>query len=756
MAKLQDHYRDLKPQEVRFEDIQGEHNYSNKKFLTIVSYIIFLIGLLFQVGILVSDVYTLIQIYSLGNWDSTHAIAYVPILVYKLVFTICIGISFLWLIISLGIGIRIFKTDSIVKAYFDDMAKTFHSLRNYEKFCIFNSISTKNFFDWSALLTYQTFHYYFYIWLFADTPRQLLNGATIAYTVSNSFNSSNVIKIISDIAATDSTAAVLLSLMTFSFVLWVVFTFKNICCLIAIFSIVPKIKKREKMGFSEYCHKLVSDSVMEMYETKEKDRKIEMKSKVKLPSIAKDNSSAYNFSSTSAEDDFEDSYNNKLFGNNKSSSNLLSSSYNSFNKDKSSSVELTRELTDSTSMNPFDPIRPHENIYANSRYGYSNTNLSKNASESNINNNNNNNNNNAKSNINRNNDTVNSLVDEISANPFIPHNLQNIVADSDSASQNTDPFGDRQTEGSLPNNDLNTGNDYYKTINESYPNLIEYGYDETDSSIRKPMASYTIHSNRSLTNTSTDLLSQQSTQKTGSSSTLNSLVQSSQNKYISNKPSISSMKTYPNNIPSDRFNNIATPSISAKKSVSSLPNRVYGTETSSTSANTGYTNEIPMPTAREYDPANMSDPFAGKNKSVAPSKSLSNLQNLTQVSTDSNSRYNRRLPRSKTEGANQTDSLQYQRQYYNQKTDMVSKRSGTDQSTEQRAQYSQTANTSTESPFINSVSNTGKIKQHKTGESNKIKSKTVDSQLKPSDPTNLDEYDDIRHSGIYNSRGIGW
>ncbi|GME76813.1 unnamed protein product [[Candida] boidinii] len=87
---------------------------------------------------------------------------------------------------------------------------------------------------------------------------------------------------------------------------------------------------------------------------------------------------------------------------------------------------------------------------------------------------------------------------------------------------------------------------------------------------------------------------------------------------------------------------------------------------------------------------------------------------------------------------------------------MVSKRSGTDQSTEQRAQYSQTANTSTESPFINSVSNTGKIKQHKTGESNKIKSKTVDSQLKPSDPTNLDEYDDIRHSGIYNSRGIGW
>lgn len=770
MAKLQDHFRDLRPQDVRFEDIQGEHNFSNKKFYTIVNYIIFLIGLILQFGILVSDVYTLIQIYSLGTWDDTHDIAYVPILVYKIVFTVCIGISFLWLIISIGIGIKIFKTDSIVKAYFDDMAKSFHSLKRYEKFCIFNSISSKNFFDWSALLVYQTFHYYFYIWLLADTPRQLLNGATIAYTISNSFHSSNVIKIISDIAATDRTAAILLSLMTFSFVLWVIFAFKNVCCLIAIISIVPKIKKRANLTFSEYCYKLVSDSVMEMYDTKEKDRKLEMKSKVKIPSIAKDNSNISNFSSTSPDDNIEDSYNNILFANNKSSTNLLSGSYNSSYKDKSSSIELTRELTDSTSANPFEPIRPHENIYANSRYGYSNTNLSKNPSESNFHNikgNNGNNNNN-----NHMNNNGNLFVDEISANPFIPRNLQNIVSDSDAASQDTNPFGDRNREDSLPSTDINTGNEYYENKNESYPNLNEYGYDENDPSIQKPMASYTIHSNRSLTNTSTDLLSQQNTQNTGNDSTVNPFNQPSENKYISNKPSVSSMRTYPDNISSDRYNNIPNPSISAKKSMSSLPNRFYDTEISSTNMkNTGDTdgyyptdtqqNEIPIPTAREYIPASMNDSSKSQNKSIYPSKSLSDLQNSTQHSTDSNVRSKRRLPRSKTEGANQVDPRQYQKQPYNQQNDIIPRRARTDQSIQKQTQYnSQPNKTFTESSFINSVpQTTEKIKQHKTGKSNKVKSKisdkNLDNQSNSSAPVNLEEYDDIRHSGIYNSRGIG-
>ncbi|KAG0674556.1 hypothetical protein C6P42_002160 [Pichia californica] len=276
-------------EEITFYNIFGEHSYRNCNFWDILSYIIMLIGLILQLLFLGSDIYTLIQIYALKNWDTSHTITYIPILAYKIIFTTCIGISFLYVFFFWILGIFIVKKEKVVGTYLHAGARTIDSLKSYERFCIFEKIQTKNFHDWMCLTIYTSYHYDILSWIFADTPRQILNGATIAYVVSNKFTSGDISGVISSIAQENKKEAVLLSFMFFSFIVWLCFTFKNVIVILSSICVISITKKKNGMKFNKYCANLVAQSVSDLYSEKAQIQEQDFSKRRKIPSFLKDN-----------------------------------------------------------------------------------------------------------------------------------------------------------------------------------------------------------------------------------------------------------------------------------------------------------------------------------------------------------------------------------------------------------------------------------------------------------------------------------
>lgn len=292
MTILQEQLVGKDPTLITFNEITGEHRYNRYGLWIVIDFIALLVTTLLRFLFLASDIYTLVQIYVLSNWDDYHSISYVPILVYRIIFTVCIGLYIIFLIFSIATGIHIFHKNYVISSYLHAVAREFNSLRSYERFCIYENITTKSLHDWLALLIYQSLHYDMFLWLLSDTPRQVLNGATIAYSISNSFQSSNIGAIIREIAQTNKREAILLSFMTFSFVVWVFFSMKYLILILSAICIVPSIKRRTHLSYSQGCKSIVAASVMKMYEKEERKKRKSMMHKRKIPSVIKDDSMA--------------------------------------------------------------------------------------------------------------------------------------------------------------------------------------------------------------------------------------------------------------------------------------------------------------------------------------------------------------------------------------------------------------------------------------------------------------------------------
>lgn len=288
---------------ITFDNITGEHNYRKCSFLNFFSYFFMLVGLVLQLLFLGSDIYTLIQIYALKNWDDFHTITYIPILAYKIVFTACIGISFIYVIFAWLLGIVIQRRNKVVASYLHTGARQIDSLKCYERFCIFEEIQSKNFHDWLCLSIYSAYHYEIISWLLADSPRQVLNGATIAYSISNKFTSNDISGVISFIAEHDKEEAVLLSFMFFSFIIWLCFTFKNVIIILSSICVIPTVKRNSKKPFNKYCADLVAESVSELYSEKAHLKEKELSKRRKVPSFMKNEDS---FDTSSFVNDYND------------------------------------------------------------------------------------------------------------------------------------------------------------------------------------------------------------------------------------------------------------------------------------------------------------------------------------------------------------------------------------------------------------------------------------------------------------------
>ncbi|CCF58195.1 hypothetical protein KAFR_0E00410 [Kazachstania africana CBS 2517] len=236
--------------------------YRSAKRKTVIKYIVIIWCQWFlQLTLFLSDVYTCIKLIAFNTWSNNYVKPFLSFKITRWLFSGCILFSIVLLIWELINGIKILKTQNISFAYINTCSKTIYCLTNYSIYCIFDKITPSGVFQRLAFFIYFELKSSFRL-LFADSPRQVINGLTlwsILLADSNWSSQANgtsslngldsihgIIKRFKTIAENNSEEAIILACMTVSFFIWflfiVKFFFAIFCCFIIYYKLLHEFK----------------------------------------------------------------------------------------------------------------------------------------------------------------------------------------------------------------------------------------------------------------------------------------------------------------------------------------------------------------------------------------------------------------------------------------------------------------------------------------------------------------------------------
>lgn len=266
--------------------------FKNYKFWTIVNYLFELTMVVLSVAFLGSDIYTAVKLLAFNQWSSEIQ-PFISFKVCRWIFVGCIILSIVLLLIEWVKAIIVYRTRNISLCYMNSKARALYSMQKYSYFCVFFRISSGSFFNFMAFFTNFALQGSVRLVL-VDSPRQVINGITIFKLLR--FNSS-MLYTIRTIAATNRTEAIVLSFMTFSFVVWFLFIARLFIALILYFPVYYKIKYelQYKSGLKQFCcvtiDRRVSEFVLRRHKKTLNDIKMEnlqMNLKPNFPDIDSD------------------------------------------------------------------------------------------------------------------------------------------------------------------------------------------------------------------------------------------------------------------------------------------------------------------------------------------------------------------------------------------------------------------------------------------------------------------------------------
>lgn len=256
--------------------------YVNRHYQKKIQYLIVIWGLTTLKSIMiVSDIYTCIKLLAFNVWSNNYVEPYVPFNISKWLFSICILISLFLMVIDVLEGYQIYKTKKISLCYINNWSRTILSLRSYAIFCLFDKITPSGFQQRLTFLTYFELKNCSKL-LFADTPRQIINGLTL-WSVLLTKNERNknlkdfqsligIWNKIKWIVKNNYEEAIILGFMLLSFLIWLIFITKFWVAMIAFFRVYYIVVKREKFdGLKEYICLTISyniDYLTEKYKYK--------------------------------------------------------------------------------------------------------------------------------------------------------------------------------------------------------------------------------------------------------------------------------------------------------------------------------------------------------------------------------------------------------------------------------------------------------------------------------------------------------
>lgn len=273
--------------------------FRNTKFWTVLNCIIFVWGILFlKLSLFASDIYTCIKLLAFNSWSNNTIQPYLPFRISKWLFSSCILASVILLLWEFIRGIRIYRTRNISLTYVNNFSRTAYSMGDYSKYCVYFKITPKGKFQKVAFFTFFELKDCLRL-LFADTPRQVINGLTL-WSVLITMNSENsntghghlesfngLITKIRTIAKTNHEEAVILSFMLFSFVIWAIFITKLIIAMImSVYVYYKLIQSQEDSGLKEFVCVTINHNVDSLVE-KQKKKKGLMSQPYRLSTLSK-------------------------------------------------------------------------------------------------------------------------------------------------------------------------------------------------------------------------------------------------------------------------------------------------------------------------------------------------------------------------------------------------------------------------------------------------------------------------------------
>ncbi|ODV96693.1 hypothetical protein PACTADRAFT_30756, partial [Pachysolen tannophilus NRRL Y-2460] len=224
--------------------------FTNHKFSTVINYILFLFFLILKIAFIGSDIYTAIKLIVFDKWSSDIT----PFISYDIcrwIFIGCILLSVLLIVWNFIYGLKVYYTRNISLTYINPIARNIYCLRSYKYFCVYNEITSDNFFSGLVFFTYFKLRNCLGL-ICCDSPRQIINLITIIKILK--FDSS-MVSVIKNIAATNKTEAIILSLMTFSFIIWFIFFIEFVYAILFFLPIYYRVvyKLKFKYGLKQYC-----------------------------------------------------------------------------------------------------------------------------------------------------------------------------------------------------------------------------------------------------------------------------------------------------------------------------------------------------------------------------------------------------------------------------------------------------------------------------------------------------------------------
>lgn len=273
-------------------DIINIDFFVNYRITTLLGYISIFLFLILKIAFLASDIYTAVRLIVFNTWTSEIQ-PFISYTICRWLFFACIVLSVVLYVYGFIRAILVCRTRNISLTFINKTSQFLYSLMSYRYYCVYNEISSDSFFNYLLFFTYLSFQDSLVL-LLCDTPRQVINGITIFKILK--FNSS-MIAVIRQIATTNRAELIVLSFMTFSFIVWFIFFVKFLFACILFIPIYHKVKYtlHYEHGLKQYCCIKINRCIQNFVKVKhskslEQVKKENKRAKVnpRLPSIELD------------------------------------------------------------------------------------------------------------------------------------------------------------------------------------------------------------------------------------------------------------------------------------------------------------------------------------------------------------------------------------------------------------------------------------------------------------------------------------
>ena len=219
------------------------------------------ISIIVSIAVFASDVYTAVVLIAFDRWSSQIK-PFISISISRWIFAGCIILSVILYIYDFLVVWPVMKGKNVSLNYTNPISRNLYSIYGYRYFCLFAKITKSR-----SKTEYLAFYVYFTLkgWIrliFAESPRQVLNGLTL-YSVLKI--STDFVQTIEQLANTSLVEAVVISFMAFSFVIWVFNCIQFVFALLCACPLYVHVEKTSS-GLEEYIFVRINKRIAEIVE----------------------------------------------------------------------------------------------------------------------------------------------------------------------------------------------------------------------------------------------------------------------------------------------------------------------------------------------------------------------------------------------------------------------------------------------------------------------------------------------------------